>query len=243
MTQNLFDEGDLVQQRKVPDQKESYELGRENDDVMTNIWPPADTIPGFRAFFVEFYELCNALETKLLTAIAVGLGLAPDYFDACHRGRDNQLRLLHYPPFAAELLESGRADCIGAHSDFGTVTLLFQDEVGGLEIEDQQNSGAFRPVPYIPGTIVVNIGDMLMRWTNDELRSTIHRVRTPAQTEIDPETGVRMTKRRYSIPFFIGADATTVVDCVSTCHGPDRPKRYEPVTTADYFNMRMNALY
>lgn len=231
----------------MPDQKESFELGREDDDVMRNIWPPAAALPGFRDFFVDFYSLCNTLEVRLLTAVAVGLGLPDDYFNACHRGRDNQLRLLHYPPFAAELLERGQADCIGAHSDFGTLTLLFQDEVGGLEIEDTTGSGGggqrFRPVPHVPGTIVVNIGDMLMRWTNDELRSTIHRVRTPTDAEPDPATGVRMTRRRYSIPFFIGADPATVVDCVPTCHGPGRPKRHEPVTTEEYFKMRMNALY
>ncbi|KAM3547684.1 hypothetical protein ARSEF4850_009867 [Beauveria asiatica] len=248
VSQNLFDKDGLAQHRKVPDQKESFELGRENDDVMTNIWPPAAALPGFREFFVDFYNLCNGLEDKLLAAVAVGLGLSADYFDACHRGRDNQLRLLHYPPFAAELLESGQADCIGAHSDFGTMTLLFQDDVGGLEIEDQggtesEGGGRFRPVPCVPGTIVVNIGDMLMRWTNDELRSTIHRVRTPAEVHVDPGTGVRMTRRRYSMPFFICADPSTVVDCVPTCHGRDRSKRYEPVTAEEYFTMRMNALY
>ncbi|KAJ4147022.1 hypothetical protein LMH87_001575 [Akanthomyces muscarius] len=243
VSQNVFDPNSLAQHRKIPDQKESFELGREDDAVMRNIWPPAAALPGFREFLVDFYGRCNALETTLLTTVAVGLGLDADFFESCHRGRDNQLRLLHYPPFAAELLERGQADCIGAHSDFGTMTLLFQDAVGGLEIEDQHQGGRFRPVPYIPGTIVVNIGDMLMRWTNDELRSTIHRVRTPTETEANPETCMRMTKRRYSIPFFIGADPKTVVDCVPTCHGPERPKRYEPVTTQEYFTMRMNALY
>lgn len=227
----------------MPDQKESYELGRESDRVMFNIWPPADTIPGFREFFVEFYKILNGVEASLLTSIATGLGLPPDYFDACHKDRSNQLRLLHYPPFEAELLETGKAECITAHSDFGTITLLFQDEVGGLEIEDQKQSGVFHPVPYIPGTMVVNIGDMLTRWTNDELRSTIHRVRTPSETVVDEKTGLRMTKRRYSIPFFIGADGPTIVDCVPTCFGPDRPKRYEPIRADAYFNMRMNALY
>ncbi|KAJ2975763.1 hypothetical protein NQ176_g5339 [Zarea fungicola] len=217
VSQNVFDKDGLEYLRTIPDQKESFEL--------------------------DFYSVCNGLEAKLLTAVATGLDLPPDYFDRCHRGRQNQLRLLHYPPFAAELLESGKADCIAAHSDFGTLTLLFQDEVGGLEIEDQQNSGKFRPVPYIPGTIVVNTGDMLTRWTNDELRSTIHRVRTPSDAEISQTTGVRMTKRRYSIPFFIGADMDTIVECVPSCQGPDRPRRYEAVSVGEYFKMRMNALY
>ncbi|XWW94535.1 hypothetical protein V2A60_002478 [Cordyceps javanica] len=243
VSQNVFDEVGIAQHRKVPDQKESFELGREDDDVMSNIWPPAAVLPGFREFFVDFYSICNEIEARLLAAAAVGLGLPADYFEACHRGRNNQLRLLHYPPFAAELLERGLADCVGAHSDFGTMTLLFQDAVGGLEMEERQGSGRFRPVPHVPGTIVVNIGDMLMRWTNDQLRSTIHRVRTPAEVETDPATGVRMTKRRYSMPFFICADPATVVDCVPTCHGPDRPKQYEPMTAEAYFTMRMNALY
>lgn len=239
----IFDSDNLTEQRKIPDQKESFDLGKEDDDLMANIWPPEGTLPGFREFFADFYNICNSVEDKILNDIAVGLGLPANYFQQLHRSRDNQLRLLHYPPFDAALLSSGQADCIGAHSDFGTLTLLFQDDVGGLEIEDPNNSGKFIPVPNVAGTIVVNIGDILMRWTNDELKSTIHRVRTPSDTEISAETGLRMTKRRYSMPFFICADVSTLVDCVPTCHGPDRPKKYEPVTVDDYVTMRMNALY
>ncbi|EGX88681.1 gibberellin 20-oxidase, putative [Cordyceps militaris CM01] len=242
VSQHVFDAASIAQHRKIPDQKESFDLGREDDAApLPNIWPPAATLPGFRAFFVDFYRLCDGLAARLLVAVSRGLGLPDDYLLARHRGHDHQLRLLHYPPVAASLLARGLAECVGPHSDFGTMTLLFQDAVGGLEMED--GVGGFRPVPYVAGTVVVNIGDMLMRWTNDELRSTIHRVRTPADDEVEGRTGERMTKRRFSMPFFIGADLDTVVDCVPTCHGPERPKRYEPVTAEEYFTKRMNALY
>ncbi|OAA55127.1 Oxoglutarate/iron-dependent oxygenase [Cordyceps fumosorosea ARSEF 2679] len=245
VSQNVFDADSLAQHRKVPDQKESFDLGSDGPAAaMRNIWPPAATLPGFRDACMRFFDACGALGERLLAAVAVGLGLPPEFFAERHARRDHQLRLLHYPPFAASLQARGLAEGVGAHSDFGTVTLLFQDDVGGLEVEDRSGGGGgFKAVPRVEGAVVVNVGDMLMRWTNDELRSPIHRVRTPAEEAGEEGTGVRMTRRRYSMPFFVGADPGTVVDCAPTCHGPERPKRYDPVTVEEYCAMRMNALY
>ncbi|KAI8677631.1 hypothetical protein LRP88_00057 [Fusarium phalaenopsidis] len=244
VTQMVFDEAGIAQERKKPDFKESYEMGNEdNTATLRNIWPAEEVIPGFREFFIKFYETCYEMELKLLRAIAVGMGLEDNFFVDYHKEKNNQIRLLHYPPAVEELMATGKLDGIGAHTDFGTLTMLFQDEVGGLEVEDIHNKGTYIQAPYIPGTIVVNIGDFLMRWSNDELRSTMHHVRAPAAEEPKDKSQVRMTKERYSIPYFVCADAERTIDCVPGCWGPDRPKKYEPVNAMDYINMRLNSTY
>ncbi|KAJ6438449.1 oxoglutarate/iron-dependent oxygenase [Purpureocillium lavendulum] len=245
VSQNVFDAEGIARERSVPDCKESFEIGGEHEERLRNIMPAEHVLPGFRAFFALFFDTCYALELRLLRAIAVGMGLDEAYFVDYHRARSNQIRLLHYPPVEEALLAEGKVDCIGAHTDFGTLTMLFQDEVGGLEVESARGpKGAFTPAPFVPGTVVVNIGDFLMRWSNDELKSTLHHVRTPPVDERDVEPGrPRMTRERYSIPYFVAADGHRTIDCVPGCWGPDRPKKYEPINATEYMDMRLNATY
>ncbi|OQD74051.1 hypothetical protein PENDEC_c012G06844 [Penicillium decumbens] len=243
VVQMVFDQEGIAEKRKVPDMKESFELGNENDERMPNIWIPEEVLPGFRAFFTKFFGTCYSIEQLMLKTIAVGMGLEEDFFLRYHQTRSNQCRLLHYPPVEEELLREGKAERIAAHSDFGTMTILFQDEVGGLEVEDIHEKGKFNPAPYIPGTAVVNIGDLLMRWSNDELKSTLHRVRAPPLAVSDAGFSGRITRPRYSIPYFISPDRDRVIDCLPGCYGPDRPKKYEPIVSKDYISMRMNATY
>ncbi|KDN63518.1 putative thymine dioxygenase [Colletotrichum sublineola] len=241
VSQLVFDAEQISELRKVPDFKESYEIGREDDSHLPNIWIPEELLPGFRSFFNDFYEVCYQLELKLLRAMALGLGLDEGFFQGYHTQKDNQIRLLHYPPVEEKLLRAGEVERLGAHTDFGSMTLLFQDKVGGLEVEDPNEEGKFVPVPHIPGTIVVNIGDFMQRWSNDTLRSTMHRVRAPP-LDTD-EGGSGFTRARYSIPYFIGADQERTVDCIPSCFGPDRPKKYEPIKSREYIEMRLNAGY
>ncbi|KAJ0357559.1 hypothetical protein COL154_010042 [Colletotrichum chrysophilum] len=241
VTQMVFDADEISERRKIPDFKESYEIGREDDDHLPNIWIPDESLPGFRAFFNSFYEDCYQLELHLLRGMALGMGLDQAFFQGYHVNKDNQIRLLHYPPAEEKLLRAGKVERLGAHTDFGSMTLLFQDEVGGLEVEDPNEAGHFVPVPYIPGTIVVNIGDFMQRWSNDTLRSTMHRVRAPPlETDM---SGSRVTRARYSIPYFIGADSEKTVDCVPGCFGPERPKKYDPINSREYIERRLNATY
>nr|XP_036589604.1 flavonol synthase flavanone 3-hydroxylase [Colletotrichum truncatum]KAF6801609.1 flavonol synthase flavanone 3-hydroxylase [Colletotrichum truncatum] len=218
----LFEADEISERRKIPDFKESYEIGREDDDHLPNIWIPESSLPGFRSFFNEFYGVCYELELRLLRGMALGMGLDGGYFQGYHVNKDNQIRLLHYPPVNEQQLLIGKVERLGAHTDFGSMTLLFQDEVGGLEVEDPNKAGFFKPVPYIPGTIVVNIGDFMQRWSNNTIRSTMHRVQAPPLK--DNDSGDRVTRARFSIPYFIGADQEKTVDCIPGCFGPDRPK-------------------
>ncbi|TDZ25923.1 2-oxoglutarate-dependent dioxygenase gloF [Colletotrichum orbiculare MAFF 240422] len=243
VTQMVFDEAELASRRKTPDFKESFEIGREDDAHLPNIWLPESSLPGFRAFFTTFYDVCYALELDVLRAAALGMGLDGGFFRRYHANRDNQIRLLHYPPVEERLLLSGTVEQLGAHTDFGSATLLFQDAVGGLEVEDPASPGRFVAVPCVPGTVVVNVGDFMQRWTNDTLRSTMHRVRMPPLEAWGGGGSGRLTKARYSIPYFIGADQEKTVDCVPGCFGPGRPKKYEPINSREYIERRLNATY
>lgn len=222
----------------TPDFKESYEMGREDDNVLTNIWLPEPTLPGFRAFFNGFYWKCRAVELEILRALALGMGLAENFFEYFHSKADNQTRILHYPAIEEDVLLKGTKKRINAHTDFGTITLVFQDEVGGLEVEDPHRKGIFNPAPFILGTVVVNIGDLLMRWSNDILKSTMHRVQAPQMKTLGG-----MTPARYSIPYFCAPDKDKLIECLPGCFGPDKPKKYEPITAGGYVDMRLNATY
>ncbi|KAL1862502.1 hypothetical protein VTK73DRAFT_6878 [Phialemonium thermophilum] len=253
VVQMVFDKDSIGELRKVPDFKESFEIGREDDTRITNIWLPEEDLPGFRDFFRRFFDIGYGLEKDLLRAIAIGMGLDEEFFYPYHVNRDNQIRLLHYPPVEEELLREGKMERIAAHTDFGTMTLLFQDEVGGLEVEDIHVKGKFNPAPYIPGTVVVNIGDFLQRWSNDTLKSTLHRVRAPPLVAAEGAgeeggggggaSGKKISRARYSIPYFVTADKEKMIDCLPGCFGPDRPKKYEPINSGEYTAMRLNATY
>ncbi|KAL2399163.1 Proline hydroxylase buaE [Exophiala dermatitidis] len=236
VVQMVFDKESISKLRQTPDFKESFELGREDDERTPNIWFPEEVLPGFRQFMLDFFETCYHVELDLLRAIALGMDLPENFFKEYHLKKDNQLRLLHYPPVEAELLNDGKMERIAAHSDFGTMTLLLQDQVGGLEVEDIHVKGKFNPAPYVPGTIVVNIGDFLQRWSNDTLKSTLHRVRAPPLVK-------GITKARYSIPYFVTADREKTIDCIPGCYAENNPKKYEPINAREYIEMRLNATY
>ncbi|KAJ2927753.1 hypothetical protein H1R20_g9337, partial [Candolleomyces eurysporus] len=141
------------------DIKESFECGKEDDSLMPNIWLPEDVLPGFREVCLDFYWTCYELEKHILRALAIAFDLAEDYFMPFHRKVDNQLRLLHYPSVSYQHGED--LSRIAAHTDYDTFTLLFQDDVGGLEVEDPHRPGIFvlhhgkditTVVDTIPGT-------------------------------------------------------------------------------------------
>lgn len=103
---------------------------------------------------------------EILQALAIGLDLDDNHLLLKHSGNNNQLRLLHYPPIPAEALESHRAARCPAHTDWSSITLLFQDDCGGLEVEDVNRPGSFVPATPIKNAIVMNVGDLLQRWSN-----------------------------------------------------------------------------
>ncbi|KAI9834234.1 MAG: hypothetical protein M1819_003072 [Sarea resinae] len=244
-SQMVFDRDNISEVRKVPDVKESFECSREDDDLYPNIWPDPATIPGFADFCMDYYWTARKTQINILHSIAIGMGLEEDYFDPFHTDAQNQLRLLHYPSVEEESLRKGEKERIGAHSDFGTLTILVQDQCGGLEVQDPRSPGCFVPAPPVDGAIIVNIGDFLMRWSNDNLKSTLHRVRAPPIFEgtNDEVTGRKMTAPRYSIPYFCGANRDATIDCIPGCWSETKPKKYDPINSEEYIAMRLNATY
>jgi len=219
---------------KAPDMKETMEIGREWDTTWRNHWPRESDVPGFKETMLDFFQTCHELHTIVMRAIALGLDLNEMFFEDKINEQRHNLRLLSYPPIKTSLLKEGQTRA-GAHSDYGTLALLFQDNVGGLEVENPHTK-QFQPAKPIPGTIVVNTGDLLARWSNDILRSTLHRVVAPS-TESANTDG--MTPLRQSIAFFCSPDGGARISCLPNCHWPGYEAKYDPITTEEYIVGRL----
>lgn len=211
------------------DLKEFWHVGRElspghamTEAMPANLWPVE--VPAFRAAVLWLYELLDRLGGEMLAAIALQLGLARDAFVQATADGNSVLRLLHYPPQR----EEAGAIRAGAHEDINAITLLLGAEEAGLEILDRQSG--WRPVNPPAGAVVVNIGDMLARLTNDVLPSTTHRVVNP-QAE-------RAGVPRYSTPFFLHFRPDFLIRTLPSCVSPDRPDRHPEPITADAFLRR-----
>ncbi len=217
-----------------PDRKEAFNIGLDlapdDPEVLAgkpfrgvNLWPEN---PAFRDVLLRYYEAVWAVGLDLHRAIAVDLGLPEDFFaDKLDRPMAT-LRLLHYPAAPSSAAEQLGA---GEHTDYGNLTLLATDAVGGLEVRSR--TGGWLAAPVIPDTFVCNIGDCLMRWTNDAYVSTPHRVVNPAGRE------------RYSVAFFLDANPDALVEPLATCISPGEPPRYASILAAAYLQSRLDATY
>ncbi|GME54822.1 Oxoglutarate/iron-dependent oxygenase [Neofusicoccum parvum] len=206
------------------DHKECYEYRRFKNPHL----PSPATLPTFEPRLRAFYDKCHSLSLSVLRALALCIGLPPTFFAGPLSRADPQLRLLHYMPIAAATLASAEHARIHAHTDFGLCTILFQDAVGGLEV-DPFHTGHFRPATPVPGTCVINVADLLQRWSNDRLRSTRHRVVAPPAGAAGPDG---MLPARYSTAFFVHPSADTTVAPIVTTEG--EVSKYEPVNAGEW---------
>lgn len=235
------DADEIAQMRlKAPDYKETMEIGRDWDKTWKNQWPQETQAPQFKSTMLDFFQTCHELHVLVMRSIALGLDLEEGYFDNRIHEQFHNLRLLSYPSIKTNLLKQEGTARAGAHSDYGTLTLLFQDQVGGLEVQNP-HTGNYQPATPIPGTIVINAGDLLARWSNDLLRSTLHRVVAPPVQKVSETEG--MTPARQSIAFFCNPNGRAEISCLPTCTSPDRQVKYPPVTTEDYIVGRLSATY
>ncbi|WP_375503316.1 isopenicillin N synthase family dioxygenase [uncultured Nostoc sp.] len=185
---------------------------------------------GIDASILAFYDSCTELANTVLQAYALALELSEDFFITRHNQQNHTLRLLHYPPLQIPpKLGQVRA---GEHSDYGSITLLFQDDVGGLEV--QTASGEWIAAPAIPDTVVVNTGDLMQRWTNDIFCSTKHRVMIPSDRTVK--------QSRYSIAFFCHPNDDTEIVCLESCQKEQSPI-YPPILAGEYLLSRLQATY
>ena len=218
------------------DQKESFEIGRDDAEGHPNQWPEGDL--EFKEVMLDFFERCKQLHAVVMKGLAIGLKLNSEYFADYVKQGDNTLRLLHYPAVPAGAFANGRVRA-GLHSDYGSITFLFQDSRGGLQVERQ--GGNFVDVTPIEGTIVMNAGDLLSRWSNGLIRSTRHRVVEPPLKTTNPEQGY---PARYSVAYFCNPDFDKLIDALpGTWESSEKGKMWEPVNSGDYLEQRLTATY
>ena len=217
----------------MPDLRETINIGDEYDGF-PNPWPAE--LPAFRETMLELYDRSNELHLDVLRCLAVGMGLEREHFTPLCDGRCHTLRLLHYPACKKGELsdEAEGVKRAGAHTDLGTITLL-QQRGGGLYVCDRHGEWVF--VPPVEGAVLVNVGDLLMRWSNDVLRSTPHCVMDDPRVD-----GRQVLPARYSIAYFCNPSKQTLVECLPTCATAERPPIYPPVTALDYLVSRVSAL-
>ena len=216
------------------DQKEAFNIGLDlpnsDPEVLAgkpfrgaNLWPQT---PGFRTTALAYFDALCRLGRNLHLAIAADLDLPPAFFTDKFDRPMATLRLLHYPPRNPECSDLPGA---GEHTDYGSLTILLTDRVGGLQV--RRRDGAWIDAPTIPGAFICNIGDCLMRWSNDTYVSTPHRVTSPPGQD------------RFSVAFFFDPNPDAVIECLPSCVGTDAKPKYPPILAADYLTQRLVATY
>ena len=189
-----------------------------------NLWPD---LAGFREAVTAYEQAMHAFSLRLLKPLALALGLPRDWFAPYFGQATTFLRLLHYPPH--DMTDPEAAFGSAPHTDYGFITILSQDDSGGLEV--RRKDGTWLAAPPLPGTWVVNVADMLSRWTNGRWQSTPHRVTNLSGGD------------RYSCPYFFDMSMDSIVEVLPTCQGPDRPAQWPPVRYGDYLMERLDKNY
>jgi isopenicillin N synthase-like dioxygenase len=227
---------DPAKQKETGDYKEGIKIGRDlpPDHPLVkgglplhgpNQWPSG--LPGWKETMQEGYGALSRLGREIMHAFALALELPEAHFDRWLTGPMATLGPLHYPPQSGRITEARIG--AGAHTDFGCLTILAQDPVGGLQVRN--SAKRWIDAPYVPGSFVVNIGDMMERWTNGLFASTQHRVINTSG------------KDRYSLPFFFDPDFNADLTVLETCTGPGNPPRYPPTTGGQHLLDRIDETF
>lgn len=220
--------GAKMQDDARPDLKESFIWGFQDDEGRTpddhslrgaNRWPAAP--PAFESAAMGWFEAAHDVARDLMRAFAIGLNKPEDFFLQDAEAPMSRASFVYYPPQPEEL-GAGQFG-VGPHTDFGVLTVLAQDHVGGLQVQDA--GGEWVAAPPVPGALVVNVGDLLARWTNDAYRSTPHRVVNSSGRE------------RLSLVLAFDPGPDTMID-PRAVHGDDIETRYEAITCGDYLEWR-----
>ena len=223
-----------AKQSNVGDLKEFYQIGQEvtDGDAIKKEYPDnihVTEIPEFTKLGGELYRAFEEAGGHLLKAIALHLELSEDYFDQRIHNGNSILRAIHYPPITEEPESAIRAE---SHEDINLITLLVGASAGGLQLYNKQNE--WQDIMPEDQEIVVNVGDMLQRLTNNYLKSTTHRVVNPPREE--------WHKPRLSIPFFLHPRSDMDLTCLDKCVTAERPLAYEPITAGEYLNERLREI-
>jgi isopenicillin N synthase-like dioxygenase len=220
--------------KKEGDLKEFWHFGQEvvGNNKLKAEYPKnvfVKEIPSFNTSGIEAYKMLEKTAIYVLRALAIYIGLDEKYFDKYVINGNSILRPIHYPPIIGEPKGAVRA---AAHGDINLITLLMGASASGLEVQNKK--GEWIPVTALPEQLVVNVGDMLERLTNNKLRSTIHKVVNPPREDWD--------KPRYSIPFFTHPISEMKLNCLPECITETHPKVYEDITAGEFLNERLKEL-
>jgi len=191
-----------------------------------NQWP--ENPPEFKNLMAYHWDMLIHLGSRITEGLALSLGLEKDYFKPFTSRSQSSMRILHYPPYEKEP-ETNIGDGIGPHIDYGFLTILAQDKVGGLEVKNSAEE--WISAPYIPGTFIINIGHMMQRWTNDYYKATPHRVKSQGN------------KDRDSFPFFFEPNFDTIVTPLKDYYSQENPPRYEPFHFGKYLFEKYSTSY
>ncbi|KAL2821558.1 hypothetical protein BJX63DRAFT_378518 [Aspergillus granulosus] len=239
------DLSDPEARRAIPDIKESMEIGRDGVEGLPNRWPDGIDDEGkeFKEEMQSFFGLCKDLHVKVMQAIALGMSLPVHFFDEYVDQGDNTLRLLHYPAVHKDVFKMNPGQVRAAeHSDYGSITLLFQDRRGGLQARSPE--GTFVDVTPFTDTVVINAGDLLARWSNDTIKSTRHRVVEPPKAYGEEESDVYPD--RYSIAYFCNPNHDKFIEAIPGTYGEGEDlsnAKYPGITAGDYLVQRLAATY
>lgn len=217
--------------RKEGDLKEFWHFGQEpaENANLKEKYPDnikVEELKDFNHVGMEAYRMLEKTGIYVLRALALYIGLEEHYFDHWASNGNSILRPIHYPPITQEPQGAVRA---GAHGDINLITLLMGASTGGLQV--LRKDGEWIDALPQEDELVINVGDMLERHTNNKLRSTIHRVVNPPEEEWD--------KPRYSIPFFMHPRSDMRLDCLEECIDEEHPKQYEDITAGEFLNQRL----
>jgi isopenicillin N synthase-like dioxygenase len=223
-----------AKQSEVADLKEFFQLGQEvaADDPQKAEYPDnvaVEETPEFTKYGRELYQAFENAGGELLRAIAIHLDLGESYFDDKIRKGNSILRAIHYPPITSEPDSAIRAE---QHEDINLITLLFGASAGGLQLLNMDDE--WLPIMPEENEIVINVGDMLQRLTNNYLKSTTHRVVNPPREQ--------WHLPRLSIPFFLHPQANMDLSCLDSCVTEDRPLAYAPITAGEYLDERLREI-
>ena len=208
------------------DLKESFSLNQASLGLLDRWHIP---VAGFRETVLDLHDAGARACASLLQAMALSLDAPEDFFVDKHAPHAGTVRFFHYPP--VEHQPGAGQLRAGSHTDYGTVTLVFQDGVEGLEAFVD---GRWLTVPVVPGTVTVNVADLLSRWTNGIYRSPKHRVALP---------GAEVTRSRYSTVFFYNPNSQVTVRCMDSCCSADRPRQFPPIEAGEFLRQRRASQY
>jgi len=221
----------------TPDLKEFWQVGQfvEEEEMSKEEYPDnilVDELPRFNEITKEVYKKLEFAGTHILRAIAVYLGLDENYFDAKIKNGNSILRGIHYFPITDPDSLAPDAVRAGAHEDINLITLLIGASADGLEVLTRE--GDWYPIKAQVDDIVVNVGDMLQRLTNNKLKSTTHRVVNPPRE--------LMGTSRYSVPFFLHPRSEMSLACLESCIDDQHPKAYDDYTAGQYLDERLREI-